>query len=180
LTWFNVADNTHKVKPVIADPKMITPTGTFSVWNTRHNTCCANANSVEMPELACSADIRCHPHRQENRMRTFKPVTVAIAVALLEMSGAVQAAPNWNEVPRKTIMVFYPGTASIEWTFGSAEHGGKRAIRKGETCAGCHTGEAVVMGNKMVTGKRLEPNAAAVKGKAGSIPVTVQAAYEDG
>jgi cytochrome c-type protein NapC len=113
-------------------------------------------------------------------MRTFKPVTVtmAIAVALLAMSGLAQAAPDWNDVPRKTIMVFYPGTASIEWAFGSPEHGGKRAIRKGETCAGCHTGEAVVMGNKMVTGKRLEPNAAAVKGKAGSIPVTVQAAYD--
>ena len=51
-------------------------------------------------------------------------------------------------------------------------------MRKGETCASCHDAEAADMGKKMVTGQKLEPNAAAVKGKAGSIPVTVQAAYD--
>jgi cytochrome c-type protein NapC len=111
-------------------------------------------------------------------MRTINPVTAAIGGFALALAGLAQAAPNWNEVPRKTIMVFYPGTASLEWVLGSAEHGGKRAIRQGETCTGCHSGEAVEMGRKMVTGKRLEPNAAAVKGKAGSIPVTVQASYD--
>jgi len=51
-------------------------------------------------------------------------------------------------------------------------------MRKGETCANCHHEEASDMGKKIVTGQKLEPDAAAVKGKAPAIPVTVQAAYD--
>jgi hypothetical protein len=56
------------------------------------------------------------------------------------------------------------------------EHGGARGIKKGETCASCHDGEAADMGKKMVSGQKIEPNPP--KGKAGSIPVQVQAAHD--
>jgi hypothetical protein len=92
--------------------------------------------------------------------------------------GAATAAPDWSKVPSRQITIFYPGVASLEWTFTGTEHGGARAMRKGETCASCHNDEANEMGTKMVTGQKLEPDAASVKGKAAAIPVTVQAAYD--
>jgi cytochrome c553 len=53
----------------------------------------------------------------------------------------------------------------------------RRKARKGETCAGCHDQEAADMGKKIVSGEKIEPTP--IKGKAGSIPVTVQAALDD-
>ncbi len=111
-------------------------------------------------------------------MRQTQTLVAAAAGVLLALAGAAQAAPDWDKAPKKTITVFYPGTSSLEWTYTGTEHGGARAMRKGETCASCHDAEAAEMGKKMVTGQKLEPNAGAVKGKAGSIPVTVQAAYD--
>jgi|CXWL01.1.fsa_nt_gi cytochrome c-type protein NapC len=109
--------------------------------------------------------------------QTLNPM-LAVAGALFALAGSAQAAPDWGKAPKKTITVFYPGTSSLEWTFIGTEHGGARAMRKGETCASCHDAEAADMGKKIVTGQKLEPDATAVKGKAGSIPVTVQAAYD--
>ncbi len=105
---------------------------------------------------------------------------IAAAVAAALLAGSAAAAPDWNKVPKKTITVFYPGVSSMEWTLVGTEHGGARAMRKGETCASCHNDEATDMGKKMATGQKLEPDAAAMKGKAPAIPVTVQAAYDAG
>jgi hypothetical protein len=108
-----------------------------------------------------------------------KRLAIASAVAAaFAAGGAFAAPPDWSKVPAKTITVFYPGVASIEWTQIGTEHGGARALRKGETCASCHHDEAAEMGKKMVTGQKLEPDAAAVKGKAPAIPVSVRAAYD--
>jgi len=74
--------------------------------------------------------------------------------------------------------VFYPGVASMEWTQVGTEHGGARAMRNGENCASCHDEETADMGKKIVSGQKLEPDAASVKGKAASIAVAVQAAYD--
>ena len=103
---------------------------------------------------------------------------VLLAAAALALASSAFAAPDWSKVPKKTITVFYPGVASTEWTQVGTEHGGARAMRKGETCASCHDEETADMGKKMVSGQKLEPDAASVKGKAGSIPVAVQAAYD--
>ena len=110
-------------------------------------------------------------------MRMYRPALTIIAALL---AGTATAAPDWNKAPKKNITVFYPGIASMEWTFVGTEHGGARAQRKGETCASCHSDEAADMGKKMASGQKLEPDAAAVKGKAPAIPVTVQAAYDAG
>jgi len=100
---------------------------------------------------------------------------LALAAAALSTS-ALAAAPDWGKVPAKTITVFYPGAAPIEWVTNGTEHGGARALRKGETCASCHHDEAVDMGKKMASGQKIEPKP--IKGKAGSIPVQVQAAND--
>lgn len=107
---------------------------------------------------------------------TRKPMILATAAALA--ASAAWAAPDWSKVPKKTIGVFYTGVGSMEWTLIGTEHGGARGMRKGETCASCHDQETADMGKKMVSGQKLEPDAASVKGKAPQIPVTVQAAYD--
>ena len=101
---------------------------------------------------------------------------VAIGVALAAAGAAHAAAPDWSKVPSKKVTLFYPGASPIEWIMKGSEHGGARALKKGETCASCHNDEAADMGKKMASGQKLEPTPP--KGKAGSIPVTVQAAND--
>ena len=108
-------------------------------------------------------------------MHTRTTLVAALAAALAA-GAALAAPPDWSKVPAKTITVFYPGVSPIEWIMKGTEHGGARAIRKGETCASCHNDEAADMGKKMVSGQKNEPNPP--KGKAGSIPVQVQAAHD--
>jgi len=102
-----------------------------------------------------------------------------LAAALLLSFGAAPALagePDWGKTPVKKITVFYPGVSPMEWVTKGTEHGGARAMRKGESCAGCHDAEAKEMGQKMASGQKIEP--APIKGKAGSIPVNVQAAHD--
>ena len=100
-----------------------------------------------------------------------------LALAAAAASGSALAAPpDWAKVPGKTITVFYPGASPTEWIMKGSEHGGARALKKGESCASCHHDEAADMGKKMATGQKLEPKP--IKGKAGSIPVNVQAAND--
>lgn len=103
---------------------------------------------------------------------------VLLALAAAGLAAPALAAPDWSKAPKKTITVFYPGVASMEWTLVGTEHGGAHGMRRGETCASCHDEETADMGRKIVSGQKLEPDTAAVKGKAAAIPVTVQAAYD--
>ena len=83
---------------------------------------------------------------------------------------------DWNGVPETEITVFYPGQASIEWILRGRDHGGARAFKAGDRCYDCHDEETADMGEKIVTGEKLEPQP--IPGKRGSIPVTVQAAHD--
>lgn len=103
---------------------------------------------------------------------------ILLALAAVGVAIPAIAAPDWSKAPKKTITAFYPGVASMEWTLVGTEHGGARGMRKGETCASCHDEETAEMGKKIVSGQKLEPDVASVKGKAAAIPVTVQAAYD--
>lgn len=47
---------------------------------------------------------------------------------------------------------------------------------EGKNCQACHQDEEADLGNTIVSGKKPEPNP--IPGKAGSIKVTVQAAYD--
>ena len=101
---------------------------------------------------------------------------IAVATAFAAAGAAQAAAPDWSKVPARQITAFYPGASPMEWIMKGSEHGGARALKKGETCASCHNDEAADMGKKMVSGQKLEPTPP--KGKAGSIPVSVQAAND--
>jgi len=101
--------------------------------------------------------------------------TVGLVLAL-GAGGAMAAPPDWSKVQGKKITVLYPGVSPMEWILKGTEHGGARGLKKGESCASCHDEEADDMGKKMATGQKIEPKP--IKGKAGSIPVTVQAAHD--
>lgn len=100
----------------------------------------------------------------------------ALGLLLTAGAGSAIAAPDWGKVPGKKITVFYPGVSPIEWIIKGIDHSGAKGLKKGESCAACHDEEAADMGKKMATGQKLEPKP--IKGKAGSIPVTVQAAHD--
>ena len=100
----------------------------------------------------------------------------AVSVSLALGATVATAAPDWSKVPEKEITVFYPGVAPIEWITKGTEHGGARGLKMGESCASCHEEETADMGQKMVTGQKIEP--APIKGKAGSIPVEVKATHD--
>jgi hypothetical protein len=107
----------------------------------------------------------------------IRPTVLAAALAAaLACAGAAAAPPDWSKVPARKITAFYPGASPMEWITKGTEHGGARALRKGETCASCHDEEAADMGKKMVSGQKLEPTPP--KGKAAAIPVSVQAAHD--
>lgn len=87
-----------------------------------------------------------------------------------------RAGIDWTRVPERQVVLFYPGQSSIEWTLNGRDHSGVRAFKAGDRCFDCHDQEAEAIGQKIVTGERLEPNP--IPGKRGSIPVTVQAAHD--
>ena len=83
---------------------------------------------------------------------------------------------DWNGVPSRTITLFYPGQASMEWVLRGRDHGGARPFKAGDRCFDCHDEETADMGQKIVTGEKAEPQP--IPGKRGSIPVEVQAAHD--
>lgn len=105
-----------------------------------------------------------------------------VSVSLLTLTlaavvgSAAHAAPDWSKVPSKKITVLYPGYSGLEWVMKGVDHSGAKAVKGGETCAGCHDKEAADIGRKIVSGEKLDDKP--IKGKAGSIPVTVQAAHD--
>lgn len=109
------------------------------------------------------------------RLNPFAAGALALAMTF-GAAAAHAAAPDWSKVPAKKITVFYPGASPIEWITKGSEHGGARSLKKGESCASCHHEETGDMGKKMATGQKNEPKP--IKGKAGSIPVDVQAAHD--
>jgi Ethylbenzene dehydrogenase len=109
----------------------------------------------------------------QNHRRTA--VFTALALALSSAS-ALAAPPDWSKVKGSKITLFYPGVSPLEWVTKGTDHGGARAMRKGESCASCHHDEAADMGAKMASGQKIEPKP--IKGKVGSIAVNVQAAHD--
>ena len=115
-------------------------------------------------------------------------VAVSSLGLIIALGAGTAFAADVGKAPSKKITVFYPGSSGMEWVLKGTEHGGAKAVKKGDTCVGCHvderTGneEAPDFGKKIVSGAQskntvLEPEP--IKGKPGSIPVTVQAAHDD-
>lgn len=109
----------------------------------------------------------------------MKKTMIAGAVGAFLALGAgtaMAAAPDWGKVEAKDFTLFYPGVSPLEWIQKGTEHGGARALKKGETCADCHSEEASEMGKKMASGQKIEPTP--IAGKAAFIPVKVQATHD--
>ena len=113
--------------------------------------------------------------------KTMNPTKTAIqmgaaALAALACGATLAAPPDWSKVPAAKFTLFYPGVSTLEWATTVATHSGARGIKNGETCASCHGDETADIGQKIVSGKKLEPHP--IQGKSGSIPVSVQAAHD--
>lgn len=106
-----------------------------------------------------------------------------MTTSMLVVSSAF-AAPDWSKVPSKSIPVFYPGQAGLEWVLAKKDHSSSNQILdKKRACTKCHDTDATEIGEKIAAGKpvgnlRQPLDAAAPKNKAGFIPVSVQTAYD--
>ena len=105
-----------------------------------------------------------------------------LAFAVAPAMAADPANIEWTAVPSTTVTLFYPGQSSYEWLRndhmkkGKEESKGAKAVQGGGTCVKCHEGDERTMGESIVKGGALEPTP--VKGKNGSVDLTVQAAYD--
>lgn len=110
------------------------------------------------------------------RSSIFAGVLTAGLTVIAGSAGAV----DWSAVPGKTVNLFYPGQASWEWVMTQTDHSGAPVFKDGKNCSECHDlpgkSEAPAMGEKIVTGKKLEPSP--IPGKAGSILATVKMAHD--
>lgn len=108
----------------------------------------------------------------------------ALLVAGLAVQSAAAAPPDWSKVPARKVTLFYPGQAGLEWVMHKPDHSAVGDIvDKKRACARCHEGDAGEIGANIVAGKPLgasksvlEPSPS--KGKAGSVPVSLQAAHD--
>ncbi len=118
--------------------------------------------------------------------RTAFTLLGACGAALIGGAGMAGAA-DISQVPARNIVVFYPGSSGMEWILTGTEHGGAKGVKRGELCIGCHTDEkaksdeSAEIGAKIAAGEKtksaaLEPTP--IKGKPGSIPVSVQVAHD--
>lgn len=110
-------------------------------------------------------------------MKKIMMTSLAGAIFTLTAGSALAAAPaDWSKVPATSISLLYPGVSPIEWITKGTEHGGARVLRKGETCAGCHSEEVGDMGQLIASGGKIEPSP--IPGKAPFIDAKVQAAND--
>ncbi len=110
---------------------------------------------------------------------TETPPPSTSAGAATEATTSVSNNINWGEVPSREITLFYPGQSSMEWILTGKDHGGARPFTKlGDRCVTCHDKETAKMGQKIVTGEKLEPAETVIPDKRGSIPVNVQASHD--
>lgn len=96
-------------------------------------------------------------------------------IALLHISFAAFAV-DWSKVDGTEAVLFYPGQAAWEWALTQSDHSGNEKFRQGKDCRDCHQDEQKDMGEKIVSGKKLEPNP--IPGKRPAIPLTVKAAHD--
>ena len=90
--------------------------------------------------------------------------------------GADPATIDWNQVPARTLTLFYPGQSTFQW-IRSAQHKGAQGVSGGLACITCHQGQEAKLGDRIVKGGALEPTAPA--GKNGALRLSVQIAYDE-
>jgi cytochrome c-type protein NapC len=114
----------------------------------------------------------------------MKKIDRMLLLAGAMAAGSAMAAPDWSKVPVKKVPAFFPGPAGLEWVLTKGDHSAaNQVLEKNRGCAYCHDEDAVDIGNKMVAGKPVGNAKAPLettppKGKAGAMPVSVQAAHD--
>src|SRR5512145_1135387 len=111
----------------------------------------------------------------------MKKLALPLGIFAAAMAGgpawaADPATIDWNQVPSRSLTLFYPGQSTFQW-LRSPAHKGASVMPYGTPCASCHKGQEAKLGDKIVKGGPLEPTPPA--GKNGSLPLSVQVAYDD-
>ncbi|MFQ5765021.1 MAG: ethylbenzene dehydrogenase-related protein [Rhodospirillales bacterium] len=113
-------------------------------------------------------------------LNTPQQLTLGAAIAglLAAASWPALAAPpaDWSRIPTKTVTLFYPGQSGYGWLRSRDHRRADRKVKRGDSCVSCHEGEEAEMGQRIVTGERLEPTP--IKGKNGSLKLKVQVAQD--
>jgi len=113
-------------------------------------------------------------------MKTYRAAPVALTVTAVlagcTMLTADSGTLDWKRVPTTTLTLFYPAQSSYQW-LRSADHPGSSMVAQGTSCATCHNGQEQKLGEKLVKANKLEP--APVAGKNGTVPLSVQVAYDN-
>lgn len=109
---------------------------------------------------------------------------IAVAVMSVVLAGPAFAATDWSKVPVAKVPVFYPGQSGLEWVLNKKDHSASNQILdKKRPCIKCHDTDAAEIGDRIAAGKsvgnlRQPLDGVVPKGKAGFIPVSVQAAHD--
>lgn len=70
-----------------------------------------------------------------------------IAIALPALAG--DQSVNWQNAPKHTVVLFYPGLASWEKLLISATHDGAKGVRAKQRCTSCHAGNETQIGERI-------------------------------
>ncbi len=116
------------------------------------------------------------PRTRRRWLRRPHVLALVVGVAYGLVANGPAWAIDWNEVAEREIPLLYPGQSSWEWNLTQDEHSGAKKFRGGKDCKACHEGEEREIGEKIVTGKKLEP--APIPGKPGSLTLRVKAAHD--
>jgi hypothetical protein len=117
--------------------------------------------------------------RKEKSMNAYRLLSMSIWIVSLSAGSALAAdtaTVNWNNVPTKTVTLFYPGQSTYQW-LRSSVHPGAAMVVDGGACLTCHGGAEEKLGDKLVKANPLEPTP--VAGKNGMIQLNLQVAYDN-
>ena len=108
-------------------------------------------------------------------------IRLALIATIISLCASVSVAGepptiDWNNIPTKTITLFYPAQSNYQWIRGTT-HQGATAVNGGVACLTCHKGSEEKLGNKLVAANPLEPSP--VAGKNGVIQLNFQIAYDN-
>jgi cytochrome c-type protein NapC len=117
-----------------------------------------------------------HKHLMPRFSPNRSVVAVLVAVAAWCLAATPGWAIDWSTVTERDVPLFYPGQGSWEWALTQADHSGAKKFREGKNCRACHGGEEQDIGEKIVTGKKLESSP--IPGKPGSLTLKVKTAHD--
>ena len=102
------------------------------------------------------------------------------ALVLLFLGASFLPSPtvalDWDQVPERDIVLFYPGQLSWEMLLTESEHSGADKFREGKDCRQCHEGEERASGTLLVADKYSESTP--IEGKPGFLELKVKTARE--